>query len=556
MKRLFTKGKLLIIGILIGGGVFLSSSFTDNYFEIAKNLDIFATLFRELNISYVDETNPGELMKIGIDNMLASLDPYTSYIPESQVEDYKYMQTGEYGGIGALIRQDSNYVVISEPYEGYPAQKAGLLAGDKLLKVNTFDLKGKSTEEVSKFLKGQASTKITLLIEREGTKAPFEVELNREAIKINSVSYSGMITPEVGYIKLTGFTENASGEIKKALIELKKNKSFSGLVLDLRGNPGGLLNEAVSIVNLFVEKGTEVVSTRGKIKDKNQIYKALNVAIDNTIPIAVLIDESSASASEIVSGAIQDLDRGVVIGQRSYGKGLVQQTRPLSYNAHLKVTIAKYYIPSGRCIQALDYSHHNEDGSVNKMADSLKSAFKTKNGRTVYDGGGVTPDIKMEPMEYSSILKSLVYKNLIFNYATKYRIQHPSIVSAKEFKLTDTEYKDFVTYLTNKDYNYVTPVEKTLNDLSEQIKNDSVLAYLETDLKALQTKVHSYKKEDLMLYKTQIKEFLEEEIVSRYYYQNGRLEASFEQDAEINEAVMLLKNSIRYQMLLNPLVRK
>jgi carboxyl-terminal processing protease len=550
MKRLFTKGKL------IGGGVFLSSSFTDNYFEIAKNLDIFATLFRELNISYVDETNPGELMKIGIDNMLASLDPYTSYIPESQVEDYKYMQTGEYGGIGALIRQDSNYVVISEPYEGYPAQKSGLLAGDKLLKVNNFDLKGKNTEEVSKFLKGQASTKITLLIEREGAKAPFEVELNREAIKINSVSYSGMISPEVGYIKLTGFTENASGEIKKALIELKKNKSFSGLVLDLRGNPGGLLNEAVSIVNLFVEKGTEVVSTRGKIKDKNQIYKALNVAIDNTIPIAVLIDESSASASEIVSGAIQDLDRGVVIGQRSYGKGLVQQTRPLSYNAHLKVTIAKYYIPSGRCIQALDYSHHNEDGSVNKMADSLKSAFKTKNGRIVYDGGGITPDIKMEPFEYSSILKSLVYKNLIFNYATKYRILHPSIVSAKEFKLTDTEYKDFVTYLTNKDYNYVTPVEKTLNDLSEQIKNDSVLAYLETDLKALQTKVHSYKKEDLMLYKTQIKEFLEEEIVSRYYYQNGRLEASFEQDAEINEAVMLLKNSIRYQMLLNPLVRK
>ena len=417
MKSFLRKFKLLFIAILIGSYAIISYSFVDSYFEVSKNLDIFATLFRELNIYYVDETNPGDLMKKGIDNMLESLDPYTNFIPESEIEDYRYMTTGSYGGIGALVRQMGDYVVISEPYEGFPAQKADLRAGDKILKVNDIDVKGKKTDDISKYLKGQASTSIKLLIEREGEKKPIEKIINREEIKIKSVSYSGMISKSVGYIKLTGFTENASGEVKDALLDLKKNPALKSIVFDLRGNPGGLLKEAIDIVNLFEDKGTEIVSTRGKVKDWDKIYKAVNNPVDLSVPMVVLVDRGSASASEIVSGSLQDLDRGVVIGQRSYGKGLVQQTRDLSYNAKLKVTVAKYYTPSGRCIQALDYSHRNEDGSVDKVADSLISAFKTKNGRIVYDGGGIAPDVAIEPQKYSSILGSLITKNLLFDFA-------------------------------------------------------------------------------------------------------------------------------------------
>ncbi|HEY0030726.1 MAG TPA: S41 family peptidase, partial [Bacteroidia bacterium] len=356
MKAFFKKFKLAFLALVIAGYATISFSFVDNYFEVSKNLDIFATLFRELNIYYVDETNPGDLMKKGIDDMLESLDPYTNFIPESEIEDYRYMTTGQYGGIGALVRQIGDYVVISEPYEGFPAQKADLRAGDKILKVNDIDVKGKKTDDISKYLKGQASTTIKLLVEREGEKKPLEKTISREEIKIKSVPYSGMLTKNIGYIKLTGFTENAAGEVKAALLELKKNPEFTSLVLDLRGNPGGLLKEAIDIVNLFEEKGTEIVSTKGKVKDWDKVYKGANSPVDISIPIAVLVDRGSASASEIVSGSLQDLDRGVVIGQRSYGKGLVQQTRPLSYNAQLKVTVAKYYTPSGRCIQALDYS--------------------------------------------------------------------------------------------------------------------------------------------------------------------------------------------------------
>jgi carboxyl-terminal processing protease len=555
MKSLSKKFKLFIVAVSLGGYAFVSYSFVDSYFEVSKNLDIFATMFRELNIYYVDETNPGDLIKRAMDDMLMSLDPYTSYIPESEIEDYKYMQTGQYGGIGALIRQDSNYVIISEPYEGYPAQKADLRAGDKILKINNVELKGKKTDEVSKFLKGQASTSIKLLIEREGEKAPIEKIVNREEIKIKSVTYSGMVAASTGYIKLTAFTEGAANEVKEALLDLKKNPDFKSLVLDLRENPGGLLNEAVDIVNLFVDKGTEIVSTRGKIKDWDKVYKAINNPVDITIPIAVLIDRNSASASEIVSGAIQDLDRGIVIGQRSYGKGLVQQTRPLSYNAQLKVTVAKYYIPSGRCIQALDYSHHNEDGSVNKVADSLIFAFKTNNGRVVYDGGGVSPDVAVEPIKYSSILSSLANKNWIFKYATKFRIANPVIASAKDFQLNDAQYNDFVNYLGNKDYDYKTRVEKNLEDLYNDAKEDEILLPLQADIEALKNKVMHHKKDDLTKYKAQIKQFLEEEITSRYYFQKGRLETSFKSDDDLKEALNVLNDTPRYQKLLTTIIK-
>ncbi len=550
MKTFFKKFKLLFFAILIAGYATVSYSFVDNYFEVSKNLDIFATLFRELNIYYVDETNPGNLMKKGIDDMLSSLDPYTNFIPESEIEDYRYMTTGQYGGIGALVRQIGDYVVISEPYEGFPAQKADLRAGDKILKVNDIDVKGQKTDDISKYLKGQASTAIKLLIEREGETKPFEKIINREEIKIKSVPYSRMISKNVGYIKLTGFTENAAGEVKAALLELKKNPELKSFVFDLRGNPGGLLKEAIDIVNLFEDKGTEIVSTRGKVKDWDKVYKGINSPLDATIPIVVLVDRGSASASEIVSGSLQDLDRGVVIGQRSYGKGLVQQTRPLSYNAQLKVTVAKYYTPSGRCIQALDYSHRNEDGSVDKVPDSLITAFKTKNGRIVYDGGGIAPDIAVEPIKFSSILGSLATKNLVFDYATKYRIAHASIVPAKEFKLTDAEYDDFVTFLGDKEYDYTTKTEKALEDFKNDAKADKSIDLIGADIDALKIKITHNKKEDLIKYKPEIKQFLEEEIASRYYFQNGRLEASLKDDPELTEALALLNDSERYTKIL------
>ncbi|MGZ4048056.1 MAG: S41 family peptidase [Bacteroidia bacterium] len=555
MKAFFKKFKLLFIAVAISGYAIISYSFVDSYFEVSKNLDIFATLFRELNIYYVDETNPGELMKKGIDNMLESLDPYTNFIPESEIEDYRYMTTGSYGGIGALVRQMGDYVVISEPYEGFPAQKADVRAGDRILKVNDIDVKGKKTDDISKYLKGQASTTIKLLLEREGEKKPIEKVINREEIKIKSVSYSGMISKNVGYVKLTGFTENAAGEVKDALLELKKNPDLKSIVFDLRGNPGGLLKEAIDIVNLFEDKGTEIVSTRGKVKDWDKTYKAANTPVDLTIPMVVLVDRGSASASEIVSGSLQDLDRGVVIGQRSYGKGLVQQTRPLSYNAQLKVTVAKYYTPSGRCIQALDYSHRNEDGSVDKVPDSLISAFKTKNGRIVYDGGGIEPDVVIEAQKFSSILGSLITKNLIFDYATKYRIAHETIPPAKDFKLTDAEYDNFVAFLSDKEYDYTTKTEKALEDFKNDAKADKSIDLIGTDIEALKAKIAHNKKDDLVKYKPEIKQYLEEEIASRYYFQNGRLEASLKDDKELTEAFAVLADPERYNKILTTIVK-
>ena len=555
MKTRIKKFKLLIIATLIGGYAFISYSFVDNYFEVAKNLDIFATLFRELNIYYVDETNPGELMKKGIDNMLSSLDPYTNFIPESEIEDYRYMMTGEYGGIGALIHQDGDYVVVTEPYEGYPAQKADLRAGDKILRINDTDAKGKKTDDISKYLKGQASSVIKLVIEREGESKPIEKVINREEIKIKSVSYSGMISPNIGYIKLTEFRENCANEVKDALVELKKHPELKSLVLDLRGNPGGLLKEAIDIVNLFTDKGTIVVSTKGKVKDWDATHRAMNNPTDLTIPLTILVDRGSASASEIVSGSLQDLDRAVIIGQRSYGKGLVQQTRPLSYNAQLKVTVAKYYTPSGRCIQALDYSHRNEDGSVDKVPDSLISAFKTKNGRIVYDGGGIAPDIAMDAPKFSSILASLASKNLIFNYATHYRTTHPTIASSKDFKLTDAEYDDFTAYLNTKEYDYTTKTEKAFQDFTDDIKADKTTDAITSDIASLKAKVTHNKKEDLIKYKPEIKQFLEEEIASRYYFQNGRLEVALNDDPELKESMAVLNDADRYNKVLTTILK-
>lgn len=554
IKRFSVKFRVYIVILAASGLGFFSYSFVDNYFEVSKNLDIFATLFRELNIYYVDETNPGDLMKKGIDSMLETLDPYTNYIPESDIEEYRYMTTGQYGGIGCLIRQDGEYIVVAEPYEGYPAYKADLRAGDKIIEVNGVSAVGKKTDDLTKMLKGQSNTSVKLIIEREGEKNRLEKNLYREEIKIKNVPYYGMLNETTGYIKLTGFTDDAAKEVKAALVELKTNPAMKSVVLDLRGNPGGLLREAVDIVNIFVDKDQEIVSTRGKIKEWDKSHKATNQPVDVTTPLVVLVDGGSASASEIVSGAIQDLDRGVIIGQRTFGKGLVQQTRPLSYNAQLKVTVAKYYTPSGRCIQALDYTHRTDKG-VEHIADSLISAFKTKNGRIVYDAGGVAPDIAIEPVKYSNIAISLVSKSHIFKYANKYRMTHSSIPPAKEFRLTDAEYSDFIAYLSDKEFDYTTKSEKRLQELQATAQKEKYYEDIKSEFDALKTKMMHNKKEDLIKFKPEIKELLEAEIATRYYFQKGKQEAILKDDPLIAEANRVFQDNPRYKSILTTIVK-
>ncbi|MAZ54481.1 MAG: peptidase S41 [Flavobacteriales bacterium] len=530
----------------------LSLGFADNFFEISKNLDIFSSLYKELNIYYVDETDPGDLMKIGIDAMLESLDPYTTYIPESEKEDFEFMTTGQYGGIGAIITKIGDWVTVSEPYEGFPADKAGLIAGDKFIEISGKSAKGKSTEDVSKVLKGEPSTGVNVLIEREGIEKPFLVEIIREEIKLNSVPYYGLISDSIGYIKTRSFTRNISKEVIDAYKNMKANSGLKGLVLDLRGNPGGLLNEAISMANIFIDRGQEIVYTKGKNKDWDKSYKARYEAIDTEIPLAILINRSSASASEIVSGAIQDFDRGVIIGQRSFGKGLVQQTRKLSYNAQMKVTTAKYYIPSGRCIQALDYSNRDDDGSVGIVPDSLRTEFKTLNNkRSVFDGGGITPDISIEPDKFSNILKSLLSKRHIFNFANIYKRNNESIVDAKSFLISDDIYSEFKQYLDDKDYEYETKTEKAIKKLEKDAEGEKYFVELKDQLKSLSTKMEESKNNDIERFKNEISELLEMEIVTRYYYQKGKIESTLKHDQEISKAIEVLNNISLYDAILH-----
>ncbi|MBU46461.1 MAG: peptidase S41 [Flavobacteriales bacterium] len=542
------KIKILFLAISLAITSIISVGFADNYFEISKNLDIFTTLYKELNIFYVDETNPGDLMKKGIDEMLKSLDPYTTYIPESEMEDFKFQTTGQYGGIGAMITKVDDYVVISEPYENFPAQKAGLMAGDKILEINGVSAKGKTTEEVSKVLKGQPNTSVTVLIDRPYLETPFEVSFDREKISIPSVTYSEYIQEGIAYIRLRSFTRSCANDLKNAIIELKKEQELKGLILDLRSNPGGLLNESVDIVNLFVEKGEEVVSTKGRIKSRSKSYFANRKPLDIKVPLVALINSSSASASEIVSGAIQDLDRGVVIGQRSYGKGLVQQTRKLSYNAQLKLTIAKYYIPSGRCIQALDYSGRNEDGSVGKVPDSLMTSFFTKNGRVVKDGGGILPDIVIEPDKYGMIIASLLKERLFFDYSTEYRFTHDSI--SKNFVFSNEDFKNFKTYLADKEYSYKTETETVLDKLKKKAEVEEYFSKLSEEYDALFAKMQENKNDDLQKHKNSIKEILTAEILSRYYYQKGRIKAGLNFDVEVEKAIEILNDREQYNEIL------
>jgi carboxyl-terminal processing protease len=465
--KLLKRFRLLLIVFLVGI-IGIAATNTTEYFEISKNLEIFASLYKELNSYYVDDIDPNEFMKEGIDAMLLSLDPYTTYYSEAEIENYRFETTGKYGGIGSLIKKDEDFIIISEPYANYPADKAGLIAGDKIVSVDGSIVKGKTSEEVSKYLKGEPGTKITVNILRpqaDGSDIEMNLEIIREEVKVKNVPFYGLVENDIAYIKLSNFTQQAGKEVEDAFKALQKqNPNLKGVVLDLRGNPGGLLHEAVNISNVFINKGELIVFTKGKVAEWYKDFKTINEALDTQIPLVVLTNRGSASASEIVSGAIQDLDRGVIVGQKTFGKGLVQTTRKLTYNTQLKVTTAKYYIPSGRCIQAINYAEKDEDGAVKRLPDSLKVAFKTSNGRTVYDGGGIDPDFETEVEYLSDISISLARKDLIFDYATVYKATNSTLHDGVKFRVSEKEYQDFIAWLQNKDYDYITESEALLEE--------------------------------------------------------------------------------------------
>jgi len=525
-------------------------------FEISKNIEILSTLYKELNINYVDGVNPSDLMKTGIDAMLDKLDPYTVYIPESEIEDYRFMTTGEYGGIGSLIHKQGEYIIISEPYENSPAQKAGLKAGDKILKINDKSASGKTVEEVSAVLKGQPGTSFKLVIERDGQPRPLSIEVVREKITIDPVPYYGMLQGGIGYIKLTSFTQTASAEVKKALLDLKSKNTLSGLVLDLRDNGGGLLNEAVNIVNLFVKKNELVVSTKGKQKDKNRSYQTTNEPVDVTLPLTVLVNGNSASASEIVAGALQDLDRAVIVGRRTFGKGLVQNVFPLSYNTQVKITVAKYYIPSGRCIQEIDYAHKNAAGANGSIPDSLITAYKTLHGRTVYDGKGISPDVATDTSKLSTISYNLITKYILFDYATRYAATHPSIAPAATFKMSNDEYSDFMAFTEKKGFDFKTAAEKELESVKKAAIYENCWDDMKPQYEAMLNSILQHKKKDLIENKQEISDFLEQEIASRYYYQKGRIEITLNRDPELKSAVSVLNDVNTYTSILNGTLTK
>ena len=539
------KGKKVYkrITISVGLAVFavVGFSFSDDLFQISKNLDVFSSVYKEVNINYVDDINSAKMIKTGVDAMLDGLDPYTEFVPESEIEDYKlkYVST-QYGGIGASVFIRDQKVLISDVFEGFPAQKADIHPGDQLLKINDIEVTGKTNDQVSQLLKGPKGAGVKLLVKR-GDSAPIEKNLIRDEIKQPNVTYYGMVNGNMGYIKLDKFLENSADEVTNALLALKKNNP-NGIILDLRSNGGGILQEAVKIVNLFVNKDVEIVSQKGKVKEKNFTYRTLSAPIEPNLPLVVLVNGHSASASEIVAGSLQDLDRAVIIGQRSYGKGLVQQTFNLPYNSLVKITIAKYYIPSGRCVQALDYTHRKEDGSVVKVADSLLHEYKTKNGRTVYDGSGVYPDIFVKQERFANITQALVGKLLIFDYANLYRNTHSKIGDARTFSISESDYENFVKYLADKDYSYNTESEQILANLKTAATKEKQYSEIQPEYDALKAKLLASKKNDLQQHKDEIKQILANEIAGRYYYEKGRYEVNFKYDNELSQAVKVIQD--------------
>ena len=545
------KIKLLLAVVLLGAAGIYAFNESDKYFQIAKNLDIFAAFYRELNTYYVDDLSPEKVMHKGIEAMLEETDPYTDFVPEENLDDLKFMATGKYGGVGASINTSGDTTVITDVYEGSPMHKAGIKPGDILISLDGKPTRGMDQEEISRSLKGVPGTSLDMVLQNPHSGAQTTRKITREEINVRPVSYAGLVGNDVGYIKMVQFTENSGAQVQLAFEQLKKeHPGLKGVILDLRGNPGGLLDEAVAVSTIFIDKNKLVVSTKGKVKNWDREYRTEQPAVDVNIPLVVLTNRSSASASEIVAGAVQDLDRGLVVGQRSFGKGLVQTTRPLPYNAKLKVTTAKYYTPSGRCIQAIDYSHRNQEGEVDYVPDSLRKAFTTIAGRKVKDGGGIEPDAQVDPVFLSQVAITLLRRQYIFDYATEYYYAHPKIATAGAFSLSDDDFESFVRYLDGKDYSYKTHSEEALESFESTARKEKYYDAVSKEFEALQQKMKHDKKQDLLKNKAEIKRLLEEEIVNRYYLQKGRIERSLAWDNEVNEAVSLLHAPAKYQQLL------
>lgn len=538
---------ILSTALVCSLGVFYAFKAQDRNFLISKNFDIFHSLFRELNLFYVDSTDVDQVFSNAIDGLLSSYDPYTTYIPESQMSELKYITTGEYGGIGAIISKRGEAIIIAEPYENMPAQEAGLLFGDELVEIDGISMAGKSVSFASDCLKGQPNTTLELLIRREGEKKLIKKSLQRKLIQMNPVEYAGLLKPGVGYVYLSSFTDKSYQELKQTLINLNKQGAHS-LILDLRDNGGGLLSEAVSICNLFVDKGEIIVTTKGKVPQWDKTYKTLTEPLFKDMPVVVLTNKLSASSSEIVAGALQDLDRAVILGSRTFGKGLVQTTRELAYNGVLKVTTAKYYIPSGRCIQAVNYSN----GRSGRLPDSLTTRFSTRNGRPVRDGGGISPDVSCVEKEYSNFCWQLVNNLHCFDFANDYYRKHAKISTVENFKLSEQDFKDFGDYVRNSNFTYELYSKNKLNELRKLLESEGYWEEVSDDFKSLESKlVHDLDK-DLETFRTDIERILSLEIIRRYYYQKGEIQESLKTDECVSKALDLLMDRENYEAILKP----
>lgn len=521
------------------------------YFDINKNIDIFNSVLRELDMFYVDSVEINNLVQRTIESMLTRLDPYTEYYSEENIGDLQFLTTGEYAGVGAIISYKDGGVIINEPYEGLPADKAGLKAGDRILKIDEEDVRSANVKEVSNMLKGTPGTTLQLLIKRPGEEKERVVSVVREKIEMDPITFSEIVKDDIGYLHFGSFTSNSSKRVEETVKELKENGAKS-LIMDLRGNGGGILDEAVNIVNLFVPKGIEIVSTKGKMTQWDRSYFTREQPLDELIPIVVLIDTGSASASEIVAGSLQDLDRAVIVGNRSFGKGLVQTPRNLPYGGNIKITTSKYYIPSGRGIQALDYSHRNPDGSVARVPDSLTNLYYTKNGREVRDGGGITPDISLTHEQGGTIAYYLMAENIIFDYVTEWVVNNDKIALPEQFILSNEDYQEFVNFVKSKDFEYDKMSEQSLNQLKSIMEFEGYMNVASEEFTALEKKLQPDLDRDLDLFKSMIKSMIETEIVQRYYYKKGVLKHQLANDIVFDKAIEVLKSPEDYNRLLLP----
>jgi len=550
LQKISGKFRILLVITLVASSSVLLTGYGSRNFEIAKNMDIFSSLFRELVVNYVDDVNVSDVMRSGIDGMLSGLDPYTTFISESEIEDVRFMTTGQYGGIGALIQRRGDRVMIAEPYEGNPAYKAGLLPGDIILEINDRSVDGLDEGEVRNLLTGQPGTTIDILVDREGEPEPLRKSIEREVVQVDNIPYYGMLDESTAYIKLTGFTRNAGREVRDAFMDLRDNHNVQYMVLDLRGNGGGLLNEAVNVANLFIDRGELIVRTEGRLEDRRSVHQTLNDPLDTDIPLAVLVDRRSASASEIVAGAIQDYDRGVIIGDRSFGKGLVQNVVPLSYNTQLKVTVAEYLIPSGRSIQAINYAERREDGSVAEIPDSLKEAHKTKGGRVVYDGGGIEPDVPVERPPMGQVTRALIRQHMIFDFATFYHREHDELNLPADFFISDRLYADFRSFVSDRDFDYKTDSERLLEQFERTASREKYYNAIEGHFAEVKQNIREEKSRDFITFRDEITQLLREEIVSRYYYQEGRVIVSLDADPDVEKALEVLADEPVYSGIL------